>query len=197
MTQGSVSDTDNFLFSRLPFSRSPSWGAEQTLFSPSSPQLEPCIRTEWARLRPWHSRLSQRFWIMREKNKMMMIVPYKHVARKALNGPLSNYLIWLFSVLVPPGCPDGCELRRYGLVFGVGSVVELGHQPHGFCCASEAKCCVPSPWGRPWHSLQPGRAGHTGSVTSTQFVISSQWHQRNLTHLWLRTPLSTERRIWG
>lgn len=88
MTQGSVSDTDNFLFSRLPFSRSPSWGAEQTLFSPSSPQLEPCIRTEWARLRPWHSRLSQRFWIMREKNKMMMIVPYKHVARKALNGPL-------------------------------------------------------------------------------------------------------------
>lgn len=52
-------------------------------------------------------------------------------------------------VLVPPGCPDGCVLRRHGLgvdaVYGVGSVVELGHQPHGFCCASEATRCVPSP----------------------------------------------------
>lgn len=62
-TEGSVSETDNFLFSRLPFSRSPSWGAEQTLFRPSSPQLEPCIRSEWALLRPWRSKLSQRLWI--------------------------------------------------------------------------------------------------------------------------------------
>lgn len=62
-TEVSVSDTDNFLFSRLPFSWSPSWGAEQTLFSPSSPQLELWICSEWALLRLWRSRLSQRLWI--------------------------------------------------------------------------------------------------------------------------------------
>lgn len=66
--QGSVSDTESFLFSRLAFSWSPSWGAEQTLFRPSSPQQELCIRSEWARLRPWRSRLSQRFWVDGERN---------------------------------------------------------------------------------------------------------------------------------
>lgn len=66
MKQGSISDTDSFLFSRLPFSWSPSWGAEQTLFSPSSAQMEPCSRSEWARLSPWRSRLSQCFWKINE-----------------------------------------------------------------------------------------------------------------------------------
>lgn len=59
--QGPASETDNFRFSRLAFSWSPSWGAEQTLFRPCSPEAEPWERNEWALLRQRRSRLSQRF----------------------------------------------------------------------------------------------------------------------------------------
>lgn len=81
--QGSVSDTESFLFSRLAFSWSPNCGAEQTLFRPSSPQAEPCMRREWARLRPGRSRLSQRF--VGERGQKVKTGSRKHESRKVMN----------------------------------------------------------------------------------------------------------------
>lgn len=97
-TEGSVSDTDNFLLSRLPFSWSPSWGAEQTLFSPSSPQPEPWIRSECALLRLWRSRLSQRLWIKKQRQA--------HVGGGACDkksSPQSDCSIWLGNTSWPSG----------------------------------------------------------------------------------------------
>lgn len=72
------------------------------------------------------------------------------MATRALNQSFTNYIASSLSVLVPPDCPDGGVLRRRGLgvVFGPGSVVELGHRPPGFCCVSEVRCSVPFPSGQ-------------------------------------------------
>lgn len=167
-TQGSVSETDNFLFSRLAFSWSPSWGAEQTLFSPSSLHMEPCTRSEWARLRPGLSRLSHRFWMMTEDRGVKRF----HGFLYTIMNQVINYMISLSRVSVPPGCPQRGALmwRGPGVVFGLGSVVQLGHRPRGFYCAREARCSGLFPSGRPWRSHQPGRGGHTGSVKKRHSV---------------------------
>lgn len=77
-------------------------------------------------------------------------------------------------MLVPPGFPDGAQ-RQHGLAaaaaFGLASVVDLGHLPLGFYCASEALCSVSFPSGQLSHSRHQGRVGHTRSVKSNRHVI--------------------------
>lgn len=159
-TEGSVSETDSFLFSRLPFSWSPSWGAELTLFMPSSPTLEPWIRSDWALLRPWRSRLSQRLWISKSEGRSMLVL---HQTRdKTFRDPPTDK-IWA----LPPGFPDACELRQRTLPAAVGQ--DRAHRPWTLSGAGEVTCCVPSPAGLPWLSLQLGKAGHTGSVEDSQW----------------------------
>lgn len=71
------------------------------------------------------------------------------MATKAFNKLIDQ--LWDIIMLVPPGCPGGGVLRWRGpgVVFGLDSVVELGHRPQGFYCASEATCSVLFPSGRP------------------------------------------------
>lgn len=81
-------------------------------------------------------------------------------------GILWSTLVSVLSWALPPGFLDGCVLKQHALPAAFGQ--DHVHRPWKFYCTSEATCCVLSPGGLPWLSLQLERAGHTGSVQNSQ-----------------------------